>query len=181
MAAFEWIQAIEERRTEWESPPVIVKLTTNPADGDASLADFDLCKLLSSVPKDAKDPNIGRQWAFGQPLYLPSFFATNSAQFRTKHVVPFFVEACRKAGFAVSCSGWQEKKGSLLIQCKRGCIYRGKVRYHIISYAKSHYVKFLFLITYIPIVIPYDIIRYDTIPYHIILTTQNHMVLCDII
>jgi hypothetical protein len=52
--------------------------------------------------------------------WLPQEYCFNAADYRTKTIVPMFVQACASAGFHIAAKGWEAGPRLLRFRCIRG-------------------------------------------------------------
>ena len=102
----------------WKPPEILVQLQQGE-DGEPH--EVNLVAIVDEIPI-----STGRRKFMEEKsnrFYLTKNYNRNDRCYRRDHVVPFFAQACARAGIEIRSKGWDDVHQKLTLKCVRGRQY----------------------------------------------------------
>ena len=104
---------VHKQRLVWESGPILLKVAESLQND--TIITINLTPTIGQV----RQPHANHLF-HDQFYWLSKDYCLNDPEYRTKIIVPLFVQACAKAGFNICSKGWEGRSNCLKFMCIRG-------------------------------------------------------------
>ena len=102
---------LHEQTLKWDANSIMITIASS-LDNDAPI-EVNLSDTIGKVV------HVSKNLSHDEVYWLPRRFSINTPEFCKSDLSPFFMLACKKAGFSVKLKGWENKYGYVPVVCQR--------------------------------------------------------------